>query len=1089
MSGYVGATGNTIYSERFQEIEDRIDIDEINISNIQKELYFGSYSITSNLNRVIDVSSNIFLNLYVGPNSITCNLLNINSNLYIGDFSVSSNIKYLKNEIQNETQSNPKTAIYRVKQLELVVGDFSSGYGSKNIIDPQTLAIIGNTIYDAFVSIGSTIANLGAIVTIWPAIGVVATASQIAQANAQTANNKADRLLLMWDDSGNNVYFMKSGNLAIGILPKGSVLNNKLEVSGNINITNGSTYKVNNVNFGYSNLDHKLTAGTNISIGADYKINNTLTSGTNISIVSGVINNTYTYTLPIAQGSTGNLGGVKVDGNTITIDNTGVISAVVAGSGGDIFLDGGVNNRAYGWVNSTSSLGRVGVAGNYSTGSAVEDIVLRSQGKLIFQSGITTPCMVIDTTNNAFFRNNVGIGTSILTINNVLDVGTKLKVSSTAPSDSLTIAGTSGNVGLGITTATNLLHLHKTAVNSDLRFQITDGGTGSLAANGLVLGKGTNNRYFLYNYANTDLYFGTNANERLTITAGGNIGIGVTNPPNALLHLHKTSLVSEVKLQLTDGTTTSATNTGLAIYKGTDQNGYFWNYQNNDLIFGTNNTEKMRITGTALGSVGIGTNSPNSVFHIHREFVDFGMSILITDATTTSALGRGFRIQKQSTEECSITNCENKALIFGTNNTERMRISADGNVGIGTNNPTSKLHITTPDVATAFSLLDFRNTANYGIYATSISVASRGNTLDFLARDYNFGTIQTRNVLTLRPDGNVGIGITNPAYRLHFKTTYDNIPTGFHLDADDGDNNPNKYALTIYPYVVAGGSVGWRFRTQSLIGGSQIPLQFDNSGGLTMFYMSATGYILSNSRIYSRNGGYDTWLYSDSGGMTLNMGNQSTEGAPTYFKMGAYNSQTYLESNQSRSFVFRIWVGTFSGTAPTWRFDPSFNCFNANNSTSWNQASDQRIKENIVKADLKTCYDNIKNINLYRYKFIDAFDNGFKDKNKLGYIAQEVKKHFPKATYRDKKRLNDNREIPDLLSIDVEQINASLYGAVKQLIKVVEKQSKRIKALEILLNIEDNDDVEDDSGQPFERIYDEEVDIDTIEPTEPPTGV
>ncbi len=152
--------------------------------------------------------------------------------------------------------------------------------------------------------------------------------------------------------------------------------------------------------------------------------------------------------------------------------------------------------------------------------------------------------------------------------------------------------------------------------------------------------------------------------------------------------------------------------------------------------------------------------------------------------------------------------------------------------------------------------------------------------------------------------------------------------------------------------------------------------------------------------------------------------------------------------------------------------------------------SDQRIKENIVKADLKTCYDNVKNINLYRFNYIDAFDNEYRDKNRLGYIAQEVKKYFPKATYREKKRLNDNREIPDLLTIDVEQINVSLYGAVKQLIKVVEKQNKRIKTLETLLNIEDNDEVENDAWEAYERINDEEeCNIDDIEPSEPSNEV
>jgi hypothetical protein len=86
-----------------------------------------------------------------------------------------------------------------------------------------------------------------------------------------------------------------------------------------------------------------------------------------------------------------------------------------------------------------------------------------------------------------------------------------------------------------------------------------------------------------------------------------------------------------------------------------------------------------------------------------------------------------------------------------------------GNVGIGTTNPRAKLDLITPDnIATTTSLLDFRNITDYGIYATSISIASRGNTLDFSARDYNGGANTIRNILTLRPEGNVGIGITNP---------------------------------------------------------------------------------------------------------------------------------------------------------------------------------------------------------------------------------------------------------------------------------------------------------------------------------------
>ena len=138
------------------------------------------------------------------------------------------------------------------------------------------------------------------------------------------------------------------------------------------------------------------------------------------------------------------------------------------------------------------------------------------------------------------------------------------------------------------------------------------------------------------------------------------------------------------------------------------------------------------------------------------------------------------------------------------------------------------------------------------------------------------------------------------------------------------------------------------------------------------------------------------------------------------------------------------------------------------------------MKENIKKENLKTCYDNVKNINLYRFNYIDGVT-----RTQLGFIVQQVKQHFPKSVQRQKRRLDDKREIPDLLNVDVNQVNFSLFGAVKQLMKVVEKQSKRIKKLEEMLGIIDDDEVDDDSDEPYERIVCDECDIDEIEPSEP----
>ncbi len=108
-------------------------------------------------------------------------------------------------------------------------------------------------------------------------------------------------------------------------------------------------------------------------------------------------------------------------------------------------------------------------------------------------------------------------------------------------------------------------------------------------------------------------------------------------------------------------------------------------------------------------------------------------------------------------------------LTFATNysNTmnERMRITASGNVGIGTTAPGAKLHVAT-DSAINTTPLSFVNTDGYGIYANSGGINARGNTLDFASRDFNGGSIVARNVMTLRPEGNVGIGTAVPSARL-----------------------------------------------------------------------------------------------------------------------------------------------------------------------------------------------------------------------------------------------------------------------------------------------------------------------------------
>jgi hypothetical protein len=126
---------------------------------------------------------------------------------------------------------------------------------------------------------------------------------------------------------------------------------------------------------------------------------------------------------------------------------------------------------------------------------------------------------------------------------------------------------------------------------------------------------------------------------------------------------------------------------------------------------------------------------------------------------------------------------------------------------------------------------------------------------------------------------------------------------------------------------------------------------------------------------------------------------------------------------------------------------------NPTGTASWTTTSDRRIKENIERASYDKCYESINKLELNRFNYIKGFNTVNRDITQLGFIAQEVKEIFPKSVFENI-YINDNINISNLHSIDITQINYSLYGTVKKLIEKVDNNVKKIKYLNSILNID-----------------------------------
>jgi len=257
----------------------------------------------------------------------------------------------------------------------------------------------------------------------------------------------------------------------------------------------------------------------------------------------------------------------------------------------------------------------------------------------------------------------------------------------------LTIDGT-GNVGIGTSSPSRPLHVKNT---SSQTVAVFDGGNNNAGEIGFV-GNGTSgDTYVTIGAVGNDMSFSAGASERVRISNNGRVGVG-TSSPNAALDIQGSA--ADLRLTSTgqNRTALANTSTGFEISQ----------IGNKAIYFLTNGTEKARITGD--GKVGVGTNSPAQLLHVYGSSNATaqieGNSGLATMRLISGSYTTGYDMLLDTGGTAYLFNRNNGNLSFGTNNSEKMRLTSGGTLGISTTSPDSNYKLDVNGKAQVRSVLE-----------------------------------------------------------------------------------------------------------------------------------------------------------------------------------------------------------------------------------------------------------------------------------------------------------------------------------------------------------------------------------------------
>jgi hypothetical protein len=533
---------------------------------------------------------------------------------------------------------------------------------------------------------------------------------------------------------------------------------------------------------------------------------------------------------------------------------------------------------------------------------------------------------------------------------------------------------------------------------------------------------------------------------------------------------------------------------GAAIALNAEGVNLYTNSASRDVIFGTNEVERMRIDGT--GNVGIGT-TPASKLHVATAGNNYIVSH--NSAGSTSALLLG--AESGSTSIYSWTTPTNTTAVplkFRVGAAESMRIDSSGNVGVGTTAPDAKLSVfnnfdktvnTSRAAITASGSYGGGVAVQDGTKDSGFFGEAFGDTMSiFVGREVDTDTPESKVVMSLLESGNVGVGTGSPSTKLSVQTA-----TNGGIAVNDGTVNGIIYGSTTLTNSFAIGTtsnhplifgtnnsfpqmtlttagnfgVGTTAPTAKFVvagGGAAIQGNgFPTTGAGWEFYTDTTtgswaqSYSRTSSAWLDANWNALTHRYSTSGAERMRI----TSGGDVIFGGTALPSGSTRVAAWDNTYKY-IRVSTDVSAAATLMVFYNINgpvgtITTSGSSTAYNTSSDYRLKENVVP--MQDALQRITQLKPSRFNFI-ADDSVVVD----GFIAHEVQEVVPEAISGEKDAMRDEqyevtpavldddgneitpavmdtRSVPEYQGIDQSKLVPLLVGAVQEL-------TARLEALE-----------------------------------------